>query len=304
MTTAKGGAIANTDKVYVQTATTKGILGIQNGEVMIAKLMCGWSIVVPSTEGNSRGEVKIYAGGRLECPNGSGSDFCKFNPGYGELTTSGTTSLGASGTRANFDINEMDEIAELKASFDVDYLYIFDIKSGQSVTLEDHTGEIYHSEIKGASDAAYNLIGVPGNGAFIRGIKLNKANAGLFTSSAYANIDLHGEGSIVRIEPSRGSQFAVLPVPGRQVNRLFRGSVVPGSFNITYRVTSGYEDAMIQELEIMQARGLQFLAVLCIDKTYPYPNDYLFRGRIRNPLQVYKAGIDYRDLMITVTEDP
>ena len=302
MIAAKPGALADTDTVYIATATTKGVLGIQNGEVMNAKLKCGWT---RNSAANSRGELKIYAGGRIECPNGSGDDFCEFNDGYGELTTSGTSSLGAAGTRANFDVNDMDEIVLMKASMDVDYLYVYDIKSGQEIDLEGWTGEMYHMEFKGTADAAYSFKGIPGDGAFARGLNLNQVNAGLFTGPLYADIDLEGEGSIVKVSPGRGSAFSGLSIPGRQANRLFRGSVNPGTYDITYRVESGYEEAMIRELEIMQSRGLQFLAVIAAKgTTQEYPNYYLFRGRLNNPLQVYNAGIDFRDISITITEDP
>ena len=305
LTTAKGSAIANTDSVYIATATTKGILGIQNAEVLIAKLKCGWHRISPATITNSRGQLKIYAGGRIECPLGSGDDFSEFNEGYGELATSGTTSLGAAGTRANFDVNSMDEIVLMKASMDVDYLYVYDIKSGQEIDLGGWTGEMYHTEFKGTADAAYSFKGIPGNSAFARGLDLNQVNAGLFTSSTYADIDLEGEGSIVKVSPGRNSAFSGISVPGRQANRLFKGSVNPGTYDIMYRVDSGNEEDMIKELEIMQARCQQFLAVIAAKgETQEYPNYYLFRGRLNNPLQVYNAGIDFRDIMITMTEDP
>lgn len=303
LATAKGSAIAEGDKIYVATGTSKGILGIADGQSVETRLYVGYTRSAGlETVADSVGQLKLYGGSKFTAPVTAypSEDFIRFNPGFGELVTESTDAVDY----AEIDMNETPNTAIMGAAFDCEHLKITNVKSGNSLDWTDATGTILFLTISGKTGASYINEGIPGDGFIVRGCDLGRAVSGLFTEDGLYDIDFVTDAALQSVEPSQPTSFGAVAIPGRGTSRLYPGAISPASFRLQIRITDGYDETVLKNLQALHTLHLPFLMVLRSHGTSKdYPIDFLGRARLVNPLQPFPEGIDYRDLNIIAMED-
>jgi len=294
-TTAKGSSPEATDKIYIFTDNSRGILGIQNGETMP-----GYYYIGKSQAGDSSiGELRIYGGGKAEPVDDAAATF--IIAGYGMLTT-GLTSRDA---YAEVDLQEWDNDFVLKGAFDCSYIKFTSIKADKYIDLDDCHGSLFYPkfECETATDKFY-LKGVPGLGFFPRGCDLQNVYSGIFTSSSYPDIDLDSDVAVAMTDGGRMMVPKARLATGRPSGYALENEVYAGEIVLKLRIADGQEETVYRDLEYIHAKQLNFLLVVrSHGSDKDFPDDIMIRGRLASPCGAFDEGIDFRTIELRIVED-
>ncbi len=294
LVTAKGGAIATSDNVYIRTNTSPGTLRVGSAETIECNYYCGWTV---SKAASSAGKIQIDGGGELIVPT---AGYLQFNPYYSTLLT-GTTSRG---TEAEIDAQQCNNDLDLRCAWECEHLKIKDIKSGGEINLQDAYGYSKYHTSYGYSDALYSYKGLPEKGFFMRGADLGRVNTGLFTVDGEPDIDLIGDGVYLYGQKNRDRSIERIPIPGRMASRSFEGAMGTTKMKLFLRIDLDKIENVSRDIDYLVSEALR---VLVVTRTHgdsgDYPVDMMFRGFILNSIQADPTGIDFRDMVLNVEGD-